>query len=366
MWTGLSKAAVSERVRTLTQLGLLEEAGELSSRGGRRATNVRLRDRAGFVVGVEIAMTHVTVTATDLGGDVLENASTDISMRQGPDAVLAKVDELASSVIASAASALGSNLIGIGVGVAGPVEFSTGRTIHPPVHPDWHDLPIRDRLSMRFGVPVWVDNEVNLMALAELERGAGQGERDLLVFKLGSWVGAGLVSNGQLHRGAKGSAGSLVTSAGGDAIAQQAELLALSGQSSALAEASHAGRPITAYLVAELAQLGDQACQDLLDAAADDIGRVIAVMTDFFNPALIIVSGGMSAGGDTFLARIRQVVYGHALALATQDLRIVRSELGADAVVVGAALMAINGLLREENLAATLSTVQRAQRIESK
>jgi predicted NBD/HSP70 family sugar kinase len=357
--TGMSRAIVTERVRVLTELGLLVESGELTSTGGRPAIGLRVGGDSGVVLAVEIAMTHVFVAVSDIAGAFIDEERVDIPMADGPAIVLAAAETLMESLLKRAAGP--APLVGIGVGVAGPVEFASGRTIHPPVHPDWHDQPIRDRFATKFGVPVWVDNEVNLMALAELEIGSAHGESDVLVFKIGSWVGAGLVSNGHLHRGARGSAGSLETSAGGDDIAQQAELLVLSGQSRGLTEAVNAGQEITARLVFELASAGDEACLQLLDSAAEDIGRVMAVMTDFFNPSLIVVSGGIAISGDAFLARIREVVYGRALALATRDLRIVRSELGYRAVAHGAVAVTVQQLFRPDQLDQTLARVTNAR-----
>lgn len=356
--TGLSKAVVSERIRALVGAGLLEEAGAFDSTGGRRATRIRFRSNL-VVVAAEIAMTHVRAAVVTLTGRILADEKLPLSMRLGPDTVLAELETLATRQLSRARAATGGTLIlcGIGAGVAGPVEFATGRTIQPPVHPDWHDQPVRDRLAVRFGVPAWVDNEVNLMALAEQHQGAGTQVADSLVVKIGSWVGAGLISNGRLHRGAQGSAGSLVTTAGGDDIAARAELLAISGQSTGLAAAAADG-PISAQVVAQLAQLGDEDCRQILGEAAEDIGTVLSVLVDFFNPAVLVVTGGVASGGDAFLARIRETIYGRSLALATRDLRIVPSELGPDAAILGAAVMAVEELTTPATLGDTLTRLR--------
>ncbi|TWD78979.1 putative NBD/HSP70 family sugar kinase [Kribbella amoyensis] len=348
--TGLSKAIVSERVRWLVESGLVEETGANASTGGRRGTALSLNRSRGVVAAAEVAMTHIQVTVYSLAHELLWEERVPVSMRQGPGVVLGELEEAIGRGLAATEAHL--PLCGIGVGIAGPVEFETGRTIHPPVHPDWHDQPVRDRLQDRFGVPARVDNEVNLMALAERTVGKGREVRDLLVIKLGSWVGAGLISNGKLHRGAQGSAGSLVTSQGGDQIAEQAELLAKSGRSPRLAAAVEAGQEITAQLVVECAQRGDAACRELLDKAAEHIGQVLSVVVDFFNPATIVVTGRMAAGND-LLARIRETIYGRSLALATRDLQIVPSALGDEAASLGAALMIIDEITSAQLLTRT-------------
>ena len=362
MLTGLSKAIVSERVRWLVESGLVEETGTNASTGGRRGTALSLNRTRGVVVAAEVAMTHLQVTVFSLAHELLWEERVPVAMRLGPEPVL---DELERAIDRGlAATEARHPLCGIGVGIAGPVEFETGRTIHPPVHPDWHDQPVRDRLQERFGVPARVDNEVNLMALAERTVGQGREVSDLLVIKLGSWVGAGLISNGKLHRGAQGSAGSLVTSQGGDHIAEQAAILARSGRSPMLVEAGRARQDITARMVVEYAQLGDEACRELLDNAAESIGQVLSVVVDFFNPATIVVAGRMAADND-FLARIRESIYGRSLALATRDLQIVPSELGDESASLGAALMIIDEITSAELLTRTarrLSEVRRTTR----
>ena len=98
-------------------------------------------------------------------------------------------------------------LWGIGIGVPGPVEFATGRPVSPPIMPGWDGYPIRERFAARYGAPVWVDNDVNVLALGEWRSGVAAGHDDVVVVKIGTGIGAGIISGGRLHRGAQGSAG---------------------------------------------------------------------------------------------------------------------------------------------------------------
>ncbi len=97
----------------------------------------------------------------------------------------------------------------MGAGLPGPVEFAEGRPVVPPIMPGWDGYPVRERLSARYQVPAWVDNDVNVMALGELRAGIGRGEQELLYIKVGTGIGAGVVSRGRLHRGAQGAAGDI-------------------------------------------------------------------------------------------------------------------------------------------------------------
>ena len=355
---GYGKAAISDRVRRLIDLGLLVEDGQVASGGGRPSGRLHFATDAGYVVAVEIAISHARVVARDLGGGLLRSETLDHPMSLGPDLVLGEVTEAVGRVIDKCAVDDVGNLLGIGVGVAAPVEFATGRTVMPPVHPAWHDQRVRDRLESRFGVPAWVDNEVNAIALAEARLGAAQGIANALVLKVGSFVGAGLISNGVLHRGAQGCAGSLASAAGGDAIARQGSQLARSGASEALAARFAETGEITARDVADAAGRGDRGCVDVLDSAATDIGRTLALVVDVFNPELVIVTGRVAEVGDRFLARIRETVYGCSIALASRDLQIVRSQIGADAATIGAALLAVDQLFNSEELDATVTRLR--------
>jgi predicted NBD/HSP70 family sugar kinase len=352
--TGLAKALVSERLRSLIEWGLIVEGGSLASRGGRPAQRLSVAAGRGYVLATEIGMTHVSVAAADLAGQIRSRRSAGIDLKAGPSEVCGSAVALLRELNEVEDGRRHGVLLGVGVGVAAPVEFATGRTISPPVSPNWHNFPVRDHFATAFGVPAWADNEVNLMALAESRVGAAVGHDNTLTFKLGSWIGAGLVSNGRLHRGAQGCAGSLVSRAGGEALEHAAVALARSGGSPGLAEALAEQGQLTVQVISKVAAAGDAGAARLLDEAALDVGKVMSVVVDFFNPSLVVLAGGMAHGGETFLARVRETVYGSAISLATRDLQIVQSALGDDSGVTGAALMTLDGLFAADALPDTL------------
>ncbi|MFF5263894.1 ROK family protein [Actinomadura viridis] len=349
--TALSKTVVNQRVQELLAAGVLTQTGMLPSSGGRPAKGLRLAAGKGYVLAAELGMTHARVAATDLEGRTLRVAEEALDMKDAPEVVLKAVTAAMTSCAADAAP--GARLCGIGMGVPAPVEFDTGRAIAPPVNPHWHEFPIKDWLERRLGAPAWIDNEVNLMALAESQRGAAVGHDHALVVKIGAWVGAGLISNGRLHRGAQGSAGSLVSMAGGEALLREAAIVAGKHPGGPLHALFSAGRPRIEDVV-RLADEGDQPSAVLLQEAAEDIGRTIAVCVDFFNPSMIVIAGGLGTSGDRFLAQIRKVVYGNALALATRDLVIAPSPLGRDSGMLGAAALALDEVFSAERLGGTI------------
>lgn len=349
--TALSKTVVNQRVQDLLATGVLTSTGMLPSSGGRPAKGLRLAEQKGFVLAAELGMTHVRVAAADLHGRPLRVAEQALDMASAPEVVLKALAAGMASCAQDAAP--GARLCGVGLGVPAPVEFTTGRTVAPPVNPDWHEFPIKEWLERRFGVPAWVDNEVNLMALAESRTGAAAGHDNALIIKIGAWVGAGLISNGMLHRGAQGCAGSLASMAGGEELLREAAIVAAKHPGGPLHTLFAAGRPRVEDIV-RLAEEGDEPSSMLLREAAENIGRTIAVCVDFFNPSIVVIAGGLGASGNQFLARVRKVVYGNALALATRDLVIAPSPLGPDSGMLGAALLALDQAFSAEHFADTL------------
>ena len=371
---GLSRAAVAQLVAVLTEHGLIEESGVEPSTGGRPPRSLRFRSEAGYLLTADLGATSIDVAATDLSARVLGHHAEAADIGAGPEAILGRVE----SLFAELQSALGSDagdLWGIGIGVPGPVEFSTGRPISPPIMPGWDRYPVRDRLAARFSAPVWVDNDVNIMAIGEWRAGVAQGHRNVVWVKIGTGIGAGLISDNVPHRGAQGAAGDvghiqiaeegvvcrcgnigcLEALAGGAAIARDAENAGRSGRSRWLAEVIARDEPVTALSVAEGASHGDVACVELIQRSGRLVGHVLATMVNLFNPSLVVIGGGVSKVGRQLLATIRENVYRRSLPLATQDLQIVSSGLGDMAGVVGAAAMVADELFSREQLAHTLA-----------
>ena len=367
--TGLSRAVVAQRVAELVDRDLLSESGTGPSTGGRRPRHLAFESAAGHVLVADLGATSIDVALTDLGGRILGHSAEPADVSAGPEHVLDRVDELFGALREAAPPTVGP-LWGVGIGVPGPVEFATARPISPPIMPGWDGYPIRERFAARYGAPVWVDNDVNVLALGEWRHGIARGHANVVFIKVGTGIGAGLISDGLLHRGAQGSAGDvghiqviddravvcrcgnigcLEAVAGGAALARQADAAA-QGRSLLLGRALAETGSLSALDVGRAAEHGDVASIELLQAAGRHIGLVLASIVNFFNPSLIIVGGGVANSGDQLLATIRQVVYGRSLPLATRDLVVRRSSLGGLGGVVGAAAMVVDQLFARETL----------------
>ena len=367
--TGLSRAVVTQRVAELVDYGLMVE-GELGpSSGGRAPRIVRFAADAGHLLVADLGATSVDVALADLSGAILAHAQEPCDIAAGPEAVLARVDELFVRTLVSTGPLPGS-LWGIGIGVPGPVEFESGRPVAPPIMPGWDRYAIRERFA-KYRVPVWVDNDVNIMALGERRAGIAQGHDNVVFIKIGTGIGAGIIVKGKLHRGAQGCAGDvghmqvtddpavicrcgnvgcLEAHAGGGALGRFAEAAARAGRSSFLAAALDEKRALEARDVARGATHGDPTCVELLTNAGRLVGHMLASVVNFFNPSLIVIGGGVAGTGDLLLATIRESVYRRSLPLATRELVVKRSALGDRAGVVGAAAIVTDELFRPSHL----------------
>jgi glucokinase-like ROK family protein len=349
--------------------GLLVEGPPLRSTGGRAPRGLRFPAEAGRILVAELGATSIGAAVSDLEGTLLAQYEEDADVTVGPVTILSRVAEVFDALLQQLGA--GAPVWGIGLGLPGPVEFATGRPVAPPIMPGWDGFDVRAFFAGRFHAPVWVDNDVNVMALGELRAGLAKGLRDVIYVKIGSGIGAGLVSQGNLHRGAQGCAGDighvsveegstvlcrcgkfgcLEALAGGAALARDGETAAREGRSAYLADLLAHGGPIDARAVSDAAIHGDPVAINLLAGSARLVGQTLARIVNFFNPSLILVGGGVSEAGDYYLAEVRQTVIGRSLPLATRSLQIVRSHLGDRAGLRGAAHMVMDALLSPEIL----------------
>ena len=366
--TGLSRAVVTQRVGELIDYGVLADGNLGPSTGGRAPRLVRFRADAGHLLVADLGATSMDVAIADLSGSILAHVQEPCDIAAGPERILGRVEEL--FVGALGADSQRGSLWGIGIGVPGPVEFDAGRPIAPPIMPGWDRYSVRERFA-KYRVPVWVDNDVNVMALGERRAGIARGHDNVVFVKIGTGIGAGIVVKGKLHRGAQGCAGDvghiqvtddpavvcrcgnvgcLEALAGGGALGRLAESAAREGRSPFLGTVLEEQGSLAAADVARGATHGDPTCVELLTHAGRLVGHMLASVVNFFNPSLVVIGGGVAGAGDQLLATIRETVYRRSLPLATRELVVKRSELGDRAGVVGAAAIVTDELFRPSHL----------------
>ncbi|MHB8293838.1 MAG: ROK family protein [Acidimicrobiales bacterium] len=346
--TGLSRAAINQRLELLQGEGLVVPAGREQSTGGRPPVQFRFNSMAGLVLGVDIGISASRVGVADLSARVLADVSEEISVEEGPEVVLgwvaSRTEELLARVGAAGSDGSGAGrLWGVGVGVPGPVEFEAGRVVSPPFMAGWDHFPIRDWFVHRYGCPSVVDKDANIMALGEYLTN-WQHLRHILFVKAGTGVGCGIVANGRIHRGTNGAAGDIghihlqgygepACRCGNTGCAEAiASGWALVRDLAALGAAVH-----TAADVARLANDRDHDALQAIRRAGKVLGEVLADAVNFLNPSAVIVGGTIGLAHGELLAGMREVIYQRSLPLATRDLQIVASTLGDRSGIVGAA-----------------------------
>ncbi len=361
--TGLARSTVSQRVDLLISEGYVIVTGETRSTGGRPPMALEFNRDLGVVLAADIGATHSRFAVCDLNAEPLAEMSVDLLVGDGPDSVLGRAEDAFESLL-SEADRTSNDVLGVGVGVPGPVDFFAGRAVHPPIMFGWHDYPIRDRLADHFSAPTLVDNDVNIMALGE-HWTLDEPVDDLLYVKVGTGIGSGLILGGHLHRGARGAAGDI-----GHIQAGATDVVCRCGNTGCL-EASAGGAALALQLaelgyettnsrdVVELVAEGNQDALHALREAGRLLGEALSSIVNLLNPGLLLIGGDLAQPGQTLVAAVREVVYQRSLPLSTADLRIQESPLGDRAGVIGAAALVLDHILHADAVDASIRRPRR-------
>jgi predicted NBD/HSP70 family sugar kinase len=354
--TGLARSTVASRVDALLRVKLIAPVADAASTGGRPSRQFAFDGTQHAVLGVDIGATHVHLALKDLHGTTVADVYEELAVAEGPERVLSWVIDNARDLFERHRENMA--LRAVGVGLPGPVEHSTGRPVDPPIMPGWARFDVPGFLSDGLGVPTYVDNDVNVMALGE-HHDYWSDTADLLFIKVATGIGAGVIIGGSVHRGAQGLAGDI-----GHIWVPEADGMECRCGSRGCLEAIAAGPAIAAKLRAKGADINDTA--DIIAAvrrgdinavqevreAGRIIGRVLTTCVSLINPAVIALGGPIANAGDHLLAGAREVIYTRATPLAAGNLQIVRSRGDYDAAVSGASAMAIQQVLSVDSVEA--------------
>jgi predicted NBD/HSP70 family sugar kinase len=364
--TGLARSTISQRVDALAAAGLVVELGEGKSTGGRPPTRLAFNSAGGVVLAADFGATQCRLAVSDLAGSILVEEASDLDIAAGPDACLRFALDGFRALLDRAGRTV-SSVEGVGVGLPGPVEFAAGRVVSPPIMPGWDGIPVPPYFVDEFpGVPVLVDNDVNVMAMGEYWARWRSSVADLLFVKVGTGIGSGIVVDGAIHRGAQGAAGDI----GHVQIPDAGDTLCRCGNTGCV-EAVAAGGALAAALraagvdaentrdVVALARAGNRVAVPLVRHAGRLLGEVLAGAVNFFNPSVIVLGGDLADAHEQLFAGVREVVYRRSTTLATRHLQIVRSRLGVHAGVVGCAVTVLQHILSPEAVDARLASSDR-------
>jgi predicted NBD/HSP70 family sugar kinase len=343
--TGLSRSTVSSVVADLQRAGLVAERhpnGAAHESGvGRPPVLLALDRSAGAVAGIDFGHSHVAVAIADLSHAVLAETWRDLDVDHSADQGLDAAVDLLEQTLGDAGLTQ-DRVLGVGMGLPGPIHTPSNTVGSTSILPGWVGVDAQREMTRRLGLPVRVENDANLGALAELVFGAGRGRSDFAYIKVSSGIGAGFVIDGRLHRGVGGTAGEIghtgFSSNGRVCRCGNRGCLETAAAAGPIVAAVSAGRgePVTVAGVIELVERGDALAQRVVADAGREIGAAVANLCNLLNPGQIVVGGELSAAGEALLVPLRDALRRHAVPTAAADAEVVAGQLGKRAEVMGA------------------------------
>ena len=312
-----------------------------------------------LVVGVDLGGTQVRAGLVQEDGRLLRREATVTRPEEGRDAVIERIVRLARSVCADVGL---ERVTAVGVAAPGAVDHRRGVVRLAPNLNGWVDVPLKDLLEERLGVPVQVGNDANLAALGEHMFGAGRGIKDLIYITVSTGIGGGILTDGRLLLGHHGYAaeighqtvedsgprckcgniGCLEAMASGTAIAREARVAVARGEQTALMDLCGGDIwKLDARMVAEAARSGDAVSYRIMTRAGHYLGVGIVNLLHIFNPQRIILGGSVIKAGKLITEPMWEVITTRAWALSREDFDIVPAALGDDVGILGAAALAL-------------------------
>ncbi len=313
----------------------------------------------GKIIGVDLGGTKIRAVLSDGSGTLLARVESRTEAEKGLDYVLNKIETVVGSVIEKADY---SQLVGMGVGAPGPLNPFTGVVYSPPNLPGWNNVPLRDTMEKRLGLPVFLGNDANLAALGEYTFGAGKDYRYLVYITVSTGVGGGVVEDGRILMGVKGAAGEVghmsidlngpVCNCGnigcleiftcGPAIRRRTLELLETGRASLLREQVKGNlSEITTEMVAEAAYAGDEVALEIIHQTGIYLGVGVTNILHLFNPEIVVIGGGVSQVGELIFEPLREVVNQRTMPAFREGVPIVPTKLGDDIGLYGAVALVL-------------------------
>jgi predicted NBD/HSP70 family sugar kinase len=361
--TGLSRSTLALRMSQLINAGYVRELGQAAGSTGRPAKILSFDEERQLVLSVDLGAAHANLAIVAAGGQVITEARSELRIESSPEETLRNVAKRLLELLARAGRSI-SEVVGVGVSLPAPVRFQTQRPNNPPLMPGWHDFPLGDTLRSLLGVPIFVDNDANLMGLGEARARYAEAP-SLLFVKIGTGIGAGVILHGQPERGIAGGAGDIghirlfQADTGHRCTCGAFGCLATEASGGAIARMlREEGRDVaSAAEVSRLVQQGDARTIELTQRAGRMLGDVLATSVALLNPSVLVLGGAMAMHGTTLLDAVRERIYERTVPLATRDLFIASSALGADAAIQGARHMVIDQVFSPEAVDSRLELV---------
>ncbi len=364
--TRLNRSTISNITKALIEDGLVFESDTMESKIGRPGIALALRPDGGAVIGVEIGVGFISIILTDFVANILWRAYSEYSPAKPQLEILSEAEKLVDQAISFAAEKH-LRLLGIGLGVPGLVNVQTGELLFAP-NLGWRNVLLRLMWTQRFHLPVYVENEANLGALGEYYFGVGCDVDNFIYLSSGIGLGGGVILNGKLFAGGHGFAGEIghiqrdpqgemcgcgrrgcwETQVGPRAVMQRVRRSIEAHPGDSLAKYVNGNlKELTFNQVVDCAMQGDEVCCLALEEVGKYLGAGIADLANIFNPQMVIIGGAFSYGREIILPILQNTVLSEALPAIKEELRVLFSEHGSDACVLGAIAVVLDGIMRE-------------------
>jgi predicted NBD/HSP70 family sugar kinase len=353
-YTGLSRSTITDRVDRLIDAGYIHESGVGASGGGRPPSVLDIDATNRLVLVADLGATHARVALTDLAARPLAEEHSEMRIDRGPEAVLSWVLQAFQRLL-DRSGRVSDQVCGIGLDLPGSVDHTSGRVIRSFLMPGWDDFPIGEALRESFDVPVLVENDANAMALGEWWS-FWRETRSLVLIKVSTGIGTGIVLDGQIYRGVEEAAGNI-----GHVRLRETDVRVCTCGSRGCVASLASGHALAADLgketsreVVRLVQAGDPAAIAVTQEAGRTVGIVLATAVSLLNPAVLVLAGDMAETREHYLTGIRESVYRRSLPYTTRNLEIVTSSLGDRAGIVGTAVLVMEHVLSPQAVDAAL------------
>jgi predicted NBD/HSP70 family sugar kinase len=346
----LSRATVSMLVEELVRAGLVEEhpgapPGASAEGGvGRPPVLLSLVSRAAFAVGLDFGHQHIRMALCDLAGEPIVDDYFQADVDHAPAESLDLAHELVREALRSA-GVTPDQLLGVGMGLAVPINKATAELEADGILPGWHGIRLAVEMEARLGIPVALENHANLGALGEKAFGAARGVDDLVYIRLSAGIGAGLILEGHPYPGVAGVAGEVghVLSDPSGPICRCGNRGCLEAVASPVAVAAllerSIGEAVTVPRLLELVADGHRGARRAVAEAGEAVGRALSMVVNILNPELVVVGGDLAQAGEILLGPITAAIERHSVAPAAASVRVTAGMLGARAEVLGAAAL---------------------------
>jgi len=345
--TGLSRTTVHSLIAELKTEGLIAEVdSESEGRStGRPGVHLVLRDATRVALGIDFGHSHVAVAVADLARNVIAERRSELDVnRQATEALDASACMAEDAL--KEAGVEHSAVVGVGIGIPGPVDRERGTAGSATILPGWVGLRIAEAMEQRLRLPVAIENDANLGALAEMTWGAGRGCSNFVYIKAATGIGAGIVIDGRLLHGASGTAGEI-----GHTTLDEAGALCYCGNRGCLETVASgpaivklvaaAGPAPTLTSVIERAAAGDLRCRRAITDAGREMGIAVAGLCNLINPERVIMGGLISRAGELLLGPLRASLERHAVQAAAEKVEVVAAEFVERAELLGAVALAL-------------------------